>query len=37
MGCITIKKKNDVCENIYSVNSLYLIIGKVDGHIEENI
>ena len=23
------------CENIYSVNPLYLIIGKVDGHIEE--
>ena len=24
------------CENIYSVNPLYLIIGKVDGHIECN-
>ena len=23
------------CENIYSVNPLNLIIGKVDGHIEE--
>ena len=23
------------CENIYSVNPLYLINGKVDGHIEE--
>ena len=23
-------------ENIYSVNPLYLMIGKVDGHIEEN-
>ena len=33
-GCITIKKIDD-CENIYSVNPLYLIIGKVDGHIEE--
>ena len=22
--------------NIYSVNTLYLIIGKVDGHIKEN-
>ena len=32
---ITIKK-NGNCENIYSVNPLYLIIGKVDGHIEEN-
>ena len=30
---ITIKKIGD-CENIYSVNSLYLIIGKVDEHIE---
>ena len=35
MGYITIKKIGD-CENIYSVNPLYLIIGKVDGHIEEN-
>ena len=26
-------KKNGDCENIYSVNPLYLIIGKVDGHI----
>ena len=24
------------CENIYSVNPLYLIIGRVDGHTEEN-
>ena len=31
-----IKTKNiDDYENIYSVNSLYLIIGKVDGFIEE--
>ena len=30
---ITIKKFED-SENIYSVNSLYLINGKVDGHIE---
>ena len=29
-------KKNGDCENIYSVNPLYLIIGKVDGHIEWN-
>ena len=35
IGYITIKKIDD-CENIYSVNPLYLIIGKVDGHIEEN-
>ena len=32
---ITIKKIGN-CENIYSVNLLYLIIGKVDGHFEEN-
>ena len=36
IGYITIKKIGD-CENIYSVNPLYLIIGKVDGHIEEKI
>ena len=35
IGYITTKKNCD-CENIYSVNPLYLIIGKVDGHIEEN-
>ena len=28
-------KKFDDCENIYSVNPLYLIIGKVDAHIAE--
>ena len=33
IGYITIKKIGD-CENIYSVNPLYLIIGKVDGHTE---
>ena len=27
-------KKIDDCESIYSVNPLYLIIGKVDGYIE---
>ena len=32
---ITIKKIDDY-ENIYSVNPLHLIIGKVIGHIEEN-
>ena len=35
-GYITIKKIDDY-ENIYCVNSLYLIIGKVDGHIEEKM
>ena len=34
IGYITIKKIGD-CENIYSVNPLYLVIGKVDGHIKE--
>ena len=33
-GYITIKKTADY-ENIYSVNPLYLIIGEVDGFIEE--
>ena len=32
---ITIKKF-DHYENIYSVNPLYLIIGKLDGHIDKN-
>ena len=36
IGYITIKKIDD-CENIYSVNPLYLIIGKLDRHIEEKI
>ena len=35
-GCITIKKLDD-CENIYSVNPLYLVTGKVHGHIEEKM
>ena len=35
IGYITIKKIGD-CENIYSVNPLYLIIGKVDGYIERS-
>ena len=35
IGYISIKKIGD-CENIYSVNQLHLIIGKVDGHIEED-
>ena len=29
-------KKDRDCENIYSVNPSYLIIGKVDGYIECN-
>ena len=35
IGYITIKKIDD-CKNIYTVNPLYLIIGKVDGHTEFN-
>ena len=35
IGYITIKKIDD-CENIYSVNPLYLIIGEVNRHIECN-
>ena len=35
IGYITVKKNGD-CENIYSANPLYLIIGKVIGHYEEN-
>ena len=33
IGYITIQ--NRYYENIYSVNPLYLLIGEVDGHIEE--
>ena len=34
---LTITIKNiDVHENIYSANPMYLMIGKVTGHIEEN-
>ena len=35
IGYITIKRISD-CENINSVNPLYLIIGEVDGCIDEN-
>ena len=35
IGYVTIKKIGD-CENIYSVNLLYLITDTVDRHIEEN-
>ena len=34
IGYISIKKIGD-CENIYSVNPLYLIIGRVDLHMEK--
>ena len=34
IGCITIKKFRD-CENINSVNPLYLIIHSATGHFEE--
>ena len=34
IGYITIKKIDD-CENIYSVNLLYLHINKASGYIEE--
>ena len=35
IGYVTIKIIGH-CENIYSLNPVYLIIGKVDGHIERN-
>ena len=35
IGYITIKRTDDY-ENIHSVNPLYLMIGKVIGHIEKN-
>ena len=35
IGYIRIKK-NGGCENIYSANPLYLIIGKIDGHIKKH-
>ena len=34
IGYITIKKIDD-CENIYSVNPLYLLINHASGYIEE--
>ena len=34
IGYMAIKKIDDY-ENIHSVNPLYLMIGEVDGHIEE--
>ena len=35
IGYITIKKIGD-CENLCCVNPFYPIIGKADGHIQEN-
>ena len=35
IGYITIKSISD-CENINSANPFYLMIGEVDGYIEEN-
>ena len=35
IGYITIKSISD-CENINGVNPLYLMIGEVDGYVEEN-
>ena len=34
IGYITIKKIDD-CENIYSVNSFYLLVNHAGGYIEE--
>ena len=34
IGYITIKKVDD-CENIYSVNPLYLLVNHASGYIEE--
>ena len=34
IGYITIKKIND-CENIYSVNPLYLLVNYANGYIDE--
>ena len=36
IGYVTIKKIDD-CENIYSVNPLYLLINHANGYIEEYI
>ena len=34
IGCITIKKIDD-CDDIYSVNPLYLLVNHANGYIEE--
>ena len=36
IGYITIKKIDD-CENIYSVNPLYLLINHANGYIEKKV
>ena len=36
IGYITIKKIDD-CENIYSVNPLYLLVNHASGYIEEKM
>ena len=36
IGYITIKKIDD-CENIYSVNPLYLLVNHANGYIEEKM
>ena len=36
IGYITIKKIDD-CENIYSVNPLYLLVNHANGYIEEKV
>ena len=35
LDILQLKKKNDDCESIYSVNPLYLRVDHVDGYIEE--
>ena len=35
IGYTKIKKKKDDCENIYSVNSLYLLVNHTSGYIDE--
>ena len=35
LDILKLKKKNDDCENIYSVNSLYLLVNHASGYIDE--
>ena len=37
IGYITMKKKNDDCDNIHSVNTLYLRTDHAYGYIEEKV
>ena len=37
IGYIIIKQKEDDCENICTVNSLYLIVNYASGYIEEKM